>query len=56
MLEMRIFSKTSLINFFESAGFTDIVFHKIDDDMKKYGIFWANNDICENSLIITAKK
>jgi hypothetical protein len=51
-LEKRTFSKSSLIKYFCDAGFIDIEFHKPDEDMNKYGIFWENN--C--SLIITAKK
>jgi SAM-dependent methyltransferase len=51
-LEMRIFSKKSLTEYLLYAGFVNIQFHEIDEDMKKYGIFWENK--C--SLIITAKK
>jgi SAM-dependent methyltransferase len=52
VLEMRVFSKRSITNYLEKAGFVDIIFYNITDDMKKYGIFWEN----ENSLIISAKK
>ena len=51
-LEMRIFSKKSLTTYLENAGFIDITFHTITDDMNNYGIYWSNN----NSLIISAKK
>uniref|UniRef100_A0A6C0D193 Methyltransferase type 11 domain-containing protein n=1 Tax=viral metagenome TaxID=1070528 RepID=A0A6C0D193_9ZZZZ len=52
VLEMRQFSKTSLFDYFEKAGFTEVTFHTIDEDMNKHGIFWAM-DTC---LIISAKK
>lgn len=52
VLEMRIFSKKSIISFFEKSGFIDIVFYEVDKDMNKYGIFWENN----HSLIVSAKK
>jgi SAM-dependent methyltransferase len=51
-LEMRMFTKSSLIKYLCDAGFIDIEFHEPDEDMNKYGIFWEN--IC--SLIITARK
>ncbi len=51
-LEMRIFSFDKLNENLKNAGFNNIIFHKPDEDMKKYGIFWEN----EHSLIITAKK
>jgi hypothetical protein len=56
VLEMRIFSKKSIISFLEKSGFVDITFYEINEDMEKYGIFWAkdNNDDC--SLIISAKE
>jgi len=52
VLEMRIYSKNSIIKYLSTAGFTDIVFHEVDADMNQYGIFWENS----NSLIISAKK
>jgi SAM-dependent methyltransferase len=52
VLEMRVFSKKSIISFLEKSGFVDIIFYEINKTMKKYGIFWANTD----SLIISAKK
>jgi SAM-dependent methyltransferase len=56
VLEMRIFSKKSLTLFIESAGFIDIIFHEINGDMNKYGIFWDKDNTNNCSLIITAKK
>jgi SAM-dependent methyltransferase len=57
VLEMRLFSKKSIISFLEKAGFIDITFYEINEDMKKYGIFWSNNDITRDySLIISARK
>ncbi len=56
VLEMRVFSKKSIISFFEKSGFTDIIFYDINEDMKKYGIFWSDNDSYNSSLIISAKK
>lgn len=56
VLEMRIFSKNSIINFLETSGFIDITFNDITEDMNKYGIFWSNNSENDISLIITAKK
>jgi len=53
---MRVFSKKSIISFLELAGFKDIVFHNINEDMNKYGIFWSKNNNNNNSVIITAKK
>jgi hypothetical protein len=53
---MRVFSKKSIISFFEKSGFTDIIFYDINEDMKKYGIFWSDNDSYNSSLIISAKK
>jgi len=55
-LEMRLFSKKSIVSFLETSGFTEIVFHNITDDMNKYGIFWSKNNDNNCSLIITAKK
>ncbi len=58
VLEMRIFSKESITKYLENAGFCDINFHEIDEDMNKYGIFWSVNNKDENckfSLIISAK-
>jgi SAM-dependent methyltransferase len=56
VLEMRVFSKDSIISFLEKSGFIDITFYEINEDMNKYGIFWSpdNNDTC--SLIISARK
>lgn len=51
-LEMRMFTKSSLIQYLSDADFIDIEFHEPDEDMNKFGIFWDN--IC--SLIITARK
>lgn len=56
VLEMRIFSKKSIISYLEKSGFTDIVFHNITDDMNNYGIFWSLNNDDNNSVIITARK
>ncbi len=55
-LEMRIFSKKSIISFFEKSGFIDIVFYEINNDMNNYGIFWDKDNIDKCSLIISAKK
>ena len=52
VLEMRVYSKSSIISFLEKAGFIDITFYEINKDMEKYGIFWSDN----LSLIISAKK
>jgi SAM-dependent methyltransferase len=52
VLEMRLFSKDSIISFLKNSGFVDIVFYETTADMNKYGIFWSNN----HSLIISAKK
>lgn len=49
-LEMRIFSKQSIENFLLESGFHDIIFHEVDEEMNKYGIFWENS--C--SLIVSA--
>ena len=56
VLEMRVFSKNSIISFLENSGFVDITFYEINDDMKKYGIFWSKDDVNNCSLIISAKK
>jgi SAM-dependent methyltransferase len=56
VLEMRIYSKKSLINFLENSGFYDIVFYEINEDMQKYGIFWSEKNDNKCSLIISAKK
>lgn len=59
VLEMRIFSKKSIISFLENSGFIDITFNEITDDMRRYGIFWSSNDCnggSNTSLIVTAKK
>jgi SAM-dependent methyltransferase len=57
VLEMRVFSKKSIISFLTKAGFVDITFYSITDDMKQYGIFWSKDDNSEEcSLIISAKK
>ena len=56
ILEMRVFSQKSITKFLLAAGFTDIVFHDIDTDMNKYGIFWCKDNINKCSLIISAKK
>ena len=56
VLEMRVFSKKSIISYLEKSGFIDICFHNIDDDMKKYGIYWSVNNNNNCSLIISAKK
>jgi len=55
-LEMRVFSKKSIISFFEKSGFIDIKFYEINDDMNNYGIFWSRDNINDNSLVISAKK
>lgn len=55
-LEMRIFSKKSILEYLKKSGFHDIVIHYITADMNKYGIFWDKNNENNNSLIITAKK
>lgn len=55
VLEMRVFSKMSIISFLEKAGFINITFYEITEDMKKYGIFWGSRTE-QFSLIISAKK
>lgn len=55
-LEMRLFSKKSIISFLKKSGFIDIIFYDITEDMNKYGIFWSQNGMNDTSLIISAKK
>ena len=56
-LEMRVFSKQSLITYLENSGFVDIVFHDVDNNMNKYGIFWSKDNSTHNwSSIISARK
>jgi len=55
-LEMRVFSKKSIISFLEKSGFINITFYNIDEDMNKYGIFWSNDGNNDQSLIISAQK
>lgn len=50
VLEMRIFSQTSIINYLQKSGFIDITFHDLDEDMEKYGIF------ASSAIVISAKK
>ena len=56
VLEMRVFSKKSIISFLEKSGFINITFYDITEDMKKYGIFWSKDEDNDSSLIISAKK
>jgi hypothetical protein len=56
VLEMRVFSKKSIISFLEKSGFIDIIFYDITEDMNKYGIFWSKYGVNDCSLIISAKK
>ncbi len=56
VLEMRVFSKNSITQFLENAGFIDITFYEITEDMKNYGIFWSDDGVNDCSLIISAKK
>lgn len=56
VLEMRIFSKASIISFLNNAGFTNIIFYDTTKDMEKYGIFWSIDNENKDSLIISAKK
>lgn len=56
VLEMRVFSKKSIISFLEKSGFVNITFYDITEDMKKYGIFWSKDGFDDCSLIISAKK
>lgn len=53
VLEMRLFSKSSIIEYLTQSGFSEITFHEIDEDMNKCGIFWGDE---KYALIITAKK
>ncbi len=53
VLEMRIFSKDSIIDYLSKSGFHKITFHEITKDMNKYGIFWGNDT---TGFIITAIK
>ena len=50
-LEMRVFSKSSVLSFLQSAGFVDIHFHAVTKDMEEHGIFWHSDD----SYVISAK-
>ena len=56
VLEMRVFSKNSIIKFLQKSGFINIVFHEINADMNKYGIFWSKNNDDNSSVIISAQK
>lgn len=56
IIEMRLFSKSSIIYFLEKSGFIDITFYEITEDMNKYGIFWSPDNTNNFSLIISAKK
>lgn len=56
VLEMRKFSRKSIILFLEKSGFIDITFYEINEDMKKYGIFWSIDNNTTEDLIISAKK
>lgn len=49
-LEMRQFSKNSITEYLTGAGFNNIIFHNITEDMQRFGIFWE----LPISLIITA--
>ena len=53
-LEMRVYSKNSVIEYLTNAGFKNIIFYDPNEyeDMKNYGIFWEN----KSSLIISATK
>jgi hypothetical protein len=58
-LEMRLYSRDSIMQYLKNAGFDEIIFYDITDDMNKYGIFWAtdNNDWTSKcSVIVSAKK
>jgi hypothetical protein len=46
---MRIFSKKSIISFFEKSDF--IKFYEINDDMNNCGIFWN----MDNYFVISVK-
>ena len=52
-LEMRVFSRSSVRSFLTHAGFIDINFHEITDELKEYGIFWGAENC---SLVITARR
>ena len=39
-LEMRQFSKKSLIDHFYRAGFSKVIFNEINQDANKHGIYW----------------
>jgi SAM-dependent methyltransferase len=56
VLEMRVFSRKSIISFFEKSGFIDIIFYEINEDMNKYGIFWDKDNSHNWSLVVSAKK
>ena len=56
VLEMRVFSKKSIIAFLTKSGFIDIIFYEINEDMNKYGIFWDKKNCNTCSLMISAKK
>lgn len=55
-LEMRVFSRESVIDHLGKAGFVDIKFHDDWAEMNKYGIFWSPNNDCNWSLVITARR
>jgi hypothetical protein len=55
-LEMRVFSRNTLMTFLDQSGFYDITFHEITEDMNEYGIFWSKYNDTNSSLIISAKK
>jgi len=50
---MRMFSKKSIIEYLERAGFKEIIFHEVIEEYNNYGIFWGDQ---KTSYIITAKK
>lgn len=55
VLEMRVFSRSSLEAFLSASGFIEITFFAIDEDMQRYGIFWDGpNDA--NSLVLSARR
>lgn len=49
-LEMRQFSQNSLLQYLYNAGFKNITFHSIDQEMNEFGIFWE----CPVSLVVSA--
>ncbi len=55
-LEMRVFTKESVVDHLRNAGFIDIKFHDDWSDMNKYGIFWSPRNDHNWSLVITAKR